>query len=165
MPARRHHPEDFRRFAVTSSHARVPCRAPRGQTIHFLESAIMIIKVLISCCALAVPYAAFAADPVQESMTVVRDPQTGKLRAPTAAEVRDLRTRSARPNGQPVQPPVPPKSSVRADGTRAIDLGDRALVYSVITRAADGKLVGHCVAGADAAARALENKQEADHER
>lgn len=125
----------------------------------------MIIKVLVCCCALAAPLAAVAAEPVQEGMTVVRDPQTGKLRAPTAAEVRALRAGVLQPSMAPVVPAPPPKSTTRADGTRAINLGERSLVFSVMTRSADGKLAGHCVKGADAAARAVEQPQESDHER
>ena len=124
----------------------------------------MIIKVLITCCALAAPVAAMAAGPDQEGMTVVRDPQTGKLRAPSAAELRAMRKIVAQPADRPVQVPPPVKSTQRADGSRAIDLGERGLVYSVMTRNGDGSLSGHCVKGADAAAHAVEQHQEAGHD-
>lgn len=114
----------------------------------------MIVKVLISCCALAAPLAS-----AQEGMTVVRDPQTGKLRAPTAAELRALRARVERPTTM-----LAPQSTMRPDGTRAIDLGERAMVYSVMTRNADGSLAAHCVKGEEGAAKAIENKPETDHE-
>lgn len=114
----------------------------------------MIVKVLITCCALAAPLAS-----AQDGMTVVRDPQTGKLRAPTAAELRALRGGVERPRTM-----LPPQSTVRPDGTRAIDLGERGMVYSVMTRNADGTLAAHCVKGEQAAAKAIEKKPEADHE-
>jgi hypothetical protein len=125
----------------------------------------MIIKFLVCCCALAVPLAAGAAEPDQDAMTVVRDPQTGKLRAPTADEVRALRASTLKPNAQPVLPAPKPTATTRPDGTRAINLGERAMVFAVMTRGADGKLAGHCVRGEDAAAKAVEQPQETNHER
>lgn len=132
----------------------------------------MMIKVLITCCALAAPVSAIAADPAQEGMTVVRDSRTGKLRAPTTAELRALRNKvnpdrvnPDRPitTTTPAQPPGPLKSTVRPDGTRSIDLGERGMVYSVMRRNTDGTLAGYCVDGEHAAALAIANKQEAKH--
>jgi hypothetical protein len=124
---------------------------------------IMIIKVLIACCALAAPTAALAAEAAQDGMTVVRDKQTGKLRAPTSAELRVLRGQMMKPqaNMEPVQPA---KSTLRPDGTRAIHLGERGMVYSVMRRNDDGSLTGHCVKGEQAAADAIGKKQETGHD-
>ena len=95
-------------------------------------------------------------------MTVVRDPQTGKLRAPTAAELRAMRSTVQQPS---MVAPEPLKSTVRADGSRAIDLGERGMVYSVMTRNADGSLGARCVKGGEAAAHAVDHQpQEANHE-
>lgn len=123
----------------------------------------MIIKVLIACCALAAPIAALAADAAQDGMTVVRDPQTGKLRAPTSAELRALNGQKVKPetNFEPVQPA---KSTVRPDGTRALHLGERGMVYSVMRRNDDGSLSGHCVKGEEAAAGAIGKQQENSHD-
>lgn len=118
----------------------------------------MIVKVLITCCALAAPLAAAAAEPAQEGMTVVRDPQTGRLRAPTAAELRALR-------GGVKQPQLmPPQSTRRPDGTRVLDLGERGMVYAVMTRDADGSLAAHCVKGDEGAAKAIDKNPEVEHE-
>ncbi|MES2898727.1 MAG: hypothetical protein V4723_03315 [Pseudomonadota bacterium] len=96
----------------------------------------------------------------EQAMTVVRDAETGKLRAPTAAEARALQgTSRARNQGQAARP----QSVVRPDGTRALDLGDRGLVYSVTTRNADGKLVKKCVKG-DHALDAIDHKGETRHD-
>lgn len=95
----------------------------------------------------------------QEGMTVVRDAVTGKLRAPTAAELRDLRGQA----GQPQIAPAKPQSSMRPDGTRKLQLGERGMVYSVVTRSADGKLKRQCV-HADDAAGALQKQEESQHE-
>lgn len=110
-------------------------------------------------CLCGLLLATFAGASAQDGMTVVRDPATGKLRAPTAAELRHLR--SLQP--QPQMAPATPQSSVRPDGTRKLDLGERGLVYSVITRSADGKLERECVHATDAV-EALEKHQEAKHE-
>lgn len=113
-------------------------------------------KILCMCITLATVCASASA---QEGMTVVRDPVTGKLRAPTAAELRDLRGQA----GQPQVAPAMPQSSVRPDGTRKLELGERGMVYSVVTHSADGKLKRQCV-HADDAAGALQKQEESQHE-
>ncbi len=96
---------------------------------------------------------ASATPPGQSGMAVVRDPQTGQLRAPTAAELRELQPGSAKARlVRPQQGANAP--TVRPDGVRAATLGERGMVYSVITRGADGKLSEHCVEGEAAAAHA-----------
>lgn len=95
----------------------------------------------------------------QEGMVVVRDAQTGKMRAPTPDELKALRTPSpaaaagaaaAAPNARGRQQ-APQVLSPRRDGTRGVRLGDKTMVYEVVTRGADGKLDGECVQGHDAA--------------
>jgi hypothetical protein len=132
----------------------------------FLEVEIMIMKVLIACAALAAPCSASAAEPAQEGMTVVRDAVTGKLRAPTSAELRALRPipRPATAGGPVQVPPPKPASVKRPDGTRAINLGERGMVYAVIHRNADGTLAGHCVKDAAAAAQAVASREETRHD-
>ncbi len=123
----------------------------------------MIIKVLIACAALAAPCSALADTPapVQEGLTVVRDPQTGKLRAPTPAEMRALQP-PPRPSPN-AAPAGKPKPTLRPDGTRAIHLGERGLVYSVVQRNPDGSLSGHCVRNEAAAVHATEQEAQHDH--
>ena len=123
----------------------------------------MIIKVLVACAALAAPCSALAdaPEPAREGLTVVRDPQTGKLRAPTPAEARALQP-PPRPSPN-AAPAGKPKPTLRPDGTRAINLGERGLVYSVVKRNPDGSLSGHCVRN-EAAANAQVTEQEAQHD-
>lgn len=85
------------------------------------------------------------------SMVVVRDPQTGEMRAPTAAELQALRA-AQRPS--PTQQPQQSNSVVRADGTRSLKLGERGMTYSTVTRGTDGKLVEQCLHGEPPAAGA-----------
>lgn len=128
----------------------------------------MMIKVLITCCALAAPLSAAAADPAQEGMTVVRDSRTGKLRPPTTAELRALRNKVIPDKGvtttTPAATPEPLKSTVRPDGTRSINLGERGMVYSVMRRNTDGSLASYCVEGEEAAAKAMEKQPEVKHD-
>ena len=112
-----------------------------------------------SLCLCSILFAFVASASAQEGMTVVRDPATGKLRAPTAAELRELRSKEA----QPMIAPAKPQSAVRPDGTRKLDLGERGMVYSVITRAPDGQLKRKCIHAKDGV-DALEKHQEANHE-
>jgi hypothetical protein len=44
---------------------------------------------------------------------------------------------------------------VRPDGTRSLKLGERGMVYSVVTRAPDGTIAEQCVHGAGAADHAV----------
>lgn len=89
----------------------------------------------------------------QSGMIVVRDPQTGQLRAPTAAESRALAPPpSASMRASQAQPTV----VTHPGGSRQVRLGERGLVYSVVTRGPDGKLAEQCVHGAAAAEKAVQ---------
>jgi hypothetical protein len=107
------------------------------------------------CAALAF---AFAIPPAvaagQPGMVVARDPQTGQLRAPTAAELKALRTQGAAAVAPLTEAPAP-AAVTRKDGVRQLRLGENAMVYSVVTRDADGKSVNQCVHGEHATAKAL----------
>ncbi|NHZ43362.1 post-PEP-CTERM-1 domain-containing protein [Massilia aquatica] len=110
----------------------------------------MLSKTLISCCALAVISTAAVAAEQSAGMAVVRDKQTGQLRPATAAELRAMQGKLPQPHMVRPQPQV----SVRADGTHGALLGERGMVYSVVSRTPDGKLVQRCVEGEDAAQHA-----------
>ncbi len=107
---------------------------------------------LAAAMALAMP--CVNAAPPQPGMTVVRDPESGQLRAPTPAELRELQgPEMARRTMAPSQRAQP---TIRPDGTRGVVLGERGMVYSVVTRGQDGKLHQQCVQGEDAAAHAAD---------
>ena len=110
-------------------------------------------KYLIAALPLAAAYAILVSPPAagQEGMVVVRDAQTGQLRAPTSAEAQALvPQRAAAAKALPQASMV-----VSPDGSRHVHLGESRMVYSVVTRGADGKLSGQCVHGERAAARAV----------
>lgn len=101
------------------------------------------------------------ADPGQQSMAVVRDPQSGQLRPATPAEMRalhdaDKQTRAMRPQAAARAP------TVRPDGVRSATLGDKGMVYSVVRRGPDGKLIEQCLEGEAAAAHATHQGQSTD---
>jgi len=110
------------------------------------------------CAALSFPAAAQEQSSTPQSgmaqsgMIVVRDPQTGQLRAPTAAESRALAPQGPAPG---IRAQSAPALVTHPGGARQVRLGERGLVYSVVTRGADGKLDEQCVQGENAAAKAV----------
>jgi hypothetical protein len=91
----------------------------------------------------------------QPGMVVARDPQTGQLRAPTPAELKALREQPGQASMVGKAAVEAPATVARTDGVRQVRLGERAMVYSVVTRGADGKLVEQCVQGEHAAQQAV----------
>lgn len=91
------------------------------------------LAAMLALAALSLPPSAGAAG--QEGMVVVRDRESGQLRAPTPAELRALRAQQ-----KAMAPPAAIAPSVqRPDGTRHLHLGERGMVYSVLARDAAGK--------------------------
>ncbi|GAB3382573.1 post-PEP-CTERM-1 domain-containing protein [Massilia agri] len=86
-------------------------------------------------------------------MVVVRDAQTGQLRTPAPAEMRALQPRTPSTALAPSQP----KMVTGPGGRRSVQLGERHMVYSVVTRGADGKLSDQCVHGVHAAENAVDH--------
>ncbi|MFC0252584.1 post-PEP-CTERM-1 domain-containing protein [Massilia consociata] len=111
--------------------------------------------VALPLAALALPACAAQDTPkdaaAQQGMVVVRDAQTGELRAPTATEMRALQPRAS----ATAAPAAAPKMVTGPDGRRSVRLGERHMVYSVVTRGSDGKLTDQCVHGVHAAEQAV----------
>jgi hypothetical protein len=87
---------------------------------------------------------------IAENLTVVRDAQTGQLRAPTAAESQAARAPASTaraPVGSPgmITGRLNPGVVKRADGVMQLELTEATMTHSVVTRAADGSLKRHCV--------------------
>lgn len=121
-------------------------------------NAAASLAALVAAAALALPPAASAED--QPGMVVVRDPETGLFRMATPAEMQVLRAQAA-PRGFAAPKPAP--SVKRSDGSSHKHLGESALVYSVTTRDADGKLQMQCVQGEQAAEAAVQHGAGASH--
>jgi hypothetical protein len=113
---------------------------------------------LLAVTALTLPPCASAAD--QQAMVVVRDAETGQLRAATPAELKALRAQGAALRQEP--PPQPSAVTTRDDGTLHKHLGESGMVYSVVTRDADGKLGMQCITGQDRANAAATQSAPAD---
>lgn len=100
-----------------------------------------------------------------ESMVVVRDKETGRLRKATPEEVEKLHA-SGR-NAPVARVPVEPyEVRSRAPGSRAMAMGDAGMSYSVVRRNAKGGLDEACVTGDEAAAKFMAGaaKKEKAHE-
>ena len=117
-------------------------------------SMMLVLPLTLSLTALALPAAAFQQAPAEQGAVVVRDAETGQLRAPTPLEARALRPRTSSAAAAAAAGPAP-RMVVGPGGRRSVRLGERHMVYSVVTRDADGKLTDQCVHGTDAAGQAL----------
>lgn len=112
------------------------------------------LMCFLSLAALAFPACAAQQAEPQQGMVVVRDAETGELRAPTPTEARALHPRT---NASAAAAAAPaPKMVTGPGGRRSVKLGERHMVYSVVSRDADGKLAEQCVHGVHAAERAVE---------
>ena len=105
---------------------------------------------------------------------VAIDPATGRMRAPTAAEAAELdqqdrnaraRQRLQRSRAQATTQELAGVDSVAEDGTfttpsgvKGVMLDESQMVYSVVTRGADGSLNMECVDGTAAANKLLKRK-------
>lgn len=94
----------------------------------------------------------------QEGMVVVRDPHTGQLRAPTPAEMQALARSAPATRVAPTQHQL----VTGADGRSHVQLGERGMVYSVVTRDGQGRLEQRCVHGAEAAGQAVQHSLSTD---
>lgn len=109
------------------------------------------LAAMLALAALSLPPSAGAAG--QEGMVVVRDRESGQLRPPTPAELRALRAQQ-----KAMVPPAAISPSVqRPDGTRHLHLGERGMVYSVLSRDAAGREMIGCTGGEHAARAAVEH--------
>ena len=120
------------------------------------------LMCFLPLAALALPACAQQASPKQtesgqvesrQGMVVVRDADTGQLRAPTPAEAQALHPRTNVSAAAAAAPA--PKMVVGPSGRRSVQLGEGQMVYSVVTRGADGKLAEQCVHGTHAAEHAV----------
>ena len=107
--------------------------------------AIPLCGLALACVSQAATCAPQAGAP--QGLTVVRDAETGELRAPTATENQALQAQAAQPSARPAQPAL----TTGADGRLSVKLDSSHLVYSVVKRGADGKLDQQCVDGDHAA--------------
>jgi hypothetical protein len=113
--------------------------------------------------AAATPATTPAALPGADALAVVRDKETGHLRAPNAdeaaamgqkAQQRRLAAESARVGGRAADAATP-LLRAHASGARSVRLTADFSSYAVVVRQADGSLAQRCTDGAEAAIDAL----------
>ena len=117
--------------------------------------------ITLALLGLAIRGASAQEAPLQsnESMTVVRDAETGKLRAPTAAEQAALQSQAqARASGNASAMRAAPKASQQkfhASGARGARLTDEFVSSAVAVKKADGSIEMQCFDSHDAAKSAV----------
>ena len=91
------------------------------------------------------------------ALIVVRDAQSGKLRAPTAEEIDALvmAARSSPQAGARASIGLTSRAFTTASGAAGLHLGEDAFSFSVARRNPDGSLSEVCVTGPQAAEKAL----------
>jgi len=90
-----------------------------------------------------------------ESLTVVRDAETGKLRHATAAEQAALQAQAASTQRSARVAPKPTQQKVHASGARGARLTDEFVSTSVAVRKPDGSIEMQCFDAHDAAQSAV----------
>lgn len=126
-----------------------------------LNQKLLAALPLAAICAVALMQTTHARAAGQDGMVVVRDAQTGQMRAPTADEMKAL---TQAPSGAlRAQPPLSSLVVTNPDGSRRLRIGERAQVFTVVSRGADGKLAEQCVHGEHAATKALAHPAPARH--
>jgi hypothetical protein len=90
-----------------------------------------------------------------ESLTVVRDAGTGKLRDATAAEAAALRTQASNQLRAARIAPQTPLQKFHVSGARGARLTDEFVTSSVAVRKADGSIEMQCFDSHDAAKSAV----------
>ncbi len=95
--------------------------------------------------------------PVQsnEALTVVRDPETGQLRHPNAAEQAALQAQASNKMRAMRVAPAKPEKKVHASGARGMRLTDEFTSSAVAVRKADGSIEMQCFDSHDAAKSAV----------
>ena len=88
------------------------------------------------------------------NLTVVRDPETGLLRAPTADELSAMQLRAAKSQSLRVAPAVP-MQKYHSSGARGARMTDDFMSFAVAVRKADGSVDTQCFETKQAAEAAL----------
>jgi len=133
-----------------------------------IHSRLRALGGLVAASTLALAAPAWAAEqapaapaaPAADSMIVVRDAETGQLRAPTADEAAALSAARAPATGRSAlkgsSSPLLETMS-HASGAIGVRVSDEVASYSVVSKRADGKLEAACVESKSAAEQAVQS--------
>jgi len=116
------------------------------------------MSVKLKLCLLSLALVGASAFAQEESMTVVRDAETGKLRAPTSDEIASMQAQKAKTQlRMRAAAPKPTLPKMHANGARGVRLTDEFMSSSVVVRNADGSLQKMCFDSHDAAKKTVES--------
>lgn len=127
----------------------------RFKPMLFPAATVLAAMTCLPAAAQTATSAAPGAGTSGQGVVVVRDAETGQVRAPTAAEMRALQP-SPSASAKSSAAMAPPVMVTGPGGRRSVRLDERQMVYSVVTRGPDGKPEERCVAGNNAGAKAAE---------
>lgn len=117
----------------------------------------MIARAFTTCAALALSTAALAHDDhpsAAANQVVVRDAETGALRAPTAEEADVLQRKAARA-ATTRRASQQPMSKAHVSGAQGARLTEEFMSYSVAVRQADGRVKMECFNSPEEASAAM----------
>lgn len=119
--------------------------------------SVSLKSMSLAAALIGLPLASLAQDaPASaDQMIVVRDAETGQLRAPTAAEIDALQLKAARNTNLRAALVATPLQKFHRSGARGLRLTDEFMSQAVAVRRADGTLDQNCVHTKDAAEAAL----------
>jgi len=122
----------------------------------------VVLGAAMPAAAQSSPAAAPAADvsesPATDAQIVVKDGDTGKLRAATPEEARALH--AGRANARAGRRGASPESRSHWSGAQGARLTDDFMTFTVVVKRADGKLVELCVEGAETTAKVVASAPE-----
>jgi hypothetical protein len=123
-------------------------------SLHIAQGRIGLAAALALAAMIGSPAAQ-----AQVAQQVAKDPATGQIVAPTAAQSRSLTaTRAVAPRGL-ITGKISPQPIQHANGTVEQELDESSLQYTVVVRNADGKLETDCVTGQEAADAIIQSKK------
>jgi hypothetical protein len=127
-----------------------------------MHNTVFSMRSVAAIAALALSGSAFAAGPsAQEGQTVFKDPVTGKLRNPSAAEAKELNAlRAAQRAADAAErkasgAPMTGVARLQGNGVVAAHVDEESISYSVMKRNEAGELVLECVQGKSALDKTL----------
>lgn len=123
-----------------------------------MHTSVFSLRTLVAVAALALSATASAAgQDAQAGQTAFKDPATGKMRNPTAAEAKQLNDLRAAHRASELaarKATGAPQANVirlQKNGILAAHVDEESISYSVVRRSAAGGLETDCVTGASAA--------------
>jgi hypothetical protein len=132
----------------TSNHSSAKTLASNDNQEILMFKKVTLALALIGAAGVPAVAGAQAIEQKADAIAVVRDPHSGKLRAPTADEQKALNNGNGNGNGSSIAvraAAVPTQQKFHSTGARGLRLNDEFMSSSVVTRTADGKIEMQCL--------------------